>query len=1317
MKSKLLIVISFFLFVNLFADKDIRVISSTESSLTFEYSPIYSNISKTLIEGTEYLIVKYDGSSGYSDNLIGKIFTKYRNIAIGVPSEFGNTIQVLSTQHSKISGKLLPITGDKILTTSEIKTAEESYKNNELVRFGSFGYSRELGIQEILVSPVQYDVHSSEITMYNKIVIRINFGKNSDSKIKVKNNIIKKGILNFDVAKIWGHKSESLAKANPYSIMQSGTWYRFLAKEEGIYKITRSQLSSLGIDASTVDPRTIKIYNNGGYALNESVTSYTPYGIDENSIYISGEDDGSFDENDYILFYGRGTDFWEYNSTSNAVERYHHPFSKTNYYWITFGGANGKRMTATPNLSDTPDFVEESTTAYKYLDDDIINIGKSGRDYWGDEFNTSNKTHTYVNALNGRLNSSPILYRYRVANASKYNNVLTVSENGSSIKSQTLTGFGSNSYRWGYAHKNNASFSGTIPDNRSVLKFEVSISSADSKAYLDYYEIQYERDLKILEDEVILYAKRSRATVQYKLYNYSNSSIKVFDVTDYKNVNLISSPNIDGGMIDFTVDEDDGLRSKYIVLTDNNLKSISDIEKIEIPTSIVSGSGAEYIIITDKKFADEAERLAEYRKNDAPQKHSTKVVYVDDILNEFSCGMMDPTAIRNFLKYGYENWSIKPFFVLLFGDGNYDYLDAEKYGENFVPTYQTKESMNILASFPMDDYYSRIVGADLNVDLAIGRLNIQTNDDAKNVVDKIISYELPDNGLWKNIVTLVADDRETSDGLEANLHTPQSEYLADNRIPGFMDLNKIYLAAYPTVITGFGRRKPEVNEAIINSINQGTLILNYIGHGNPNVWAHESVFEKNSSIPSLKNDKLFFLTAATCDFGRYDDPTVQSSTEEMLLLQNKGMIGGFTSSRVVYSQANEALNLEFYSNLLDESLQYMSNTTVGEAYYLTKMVRATDNDKKFHLFCDPAIRLNVPRISAMINKVNNQDLTTDVQIKALSQTSIEGIVTNYDGTPNTSFNGEAIVTVYDSEINKKLPELGTVTSARMTVPGGVIFRGRATINNGEFATNFTVPQDISYENRSGKITAYISDDSNDGIGYTEKVIIGETDSSVVNDGIGPEIEITYDNAETSSATLVNEDFNIVLNLQDNTGLNTTGTGIGHKLKGVVDDNLEQEIDFTSHFVGDLDADGKSGVVNYKLTNFELGDHKIEVTAWDVFNNPSQQISYFTVVNSDDVVLKDVVNYPNPFSNNTTFLFQHNIHEPIDVKIKIYTIAGRLIKVINKYSLLDTFVKIDWDGRDEDGSEIANGTYLYKVIIKSIDGKSNQNVIGKLSIIH
>ncbi|MCF6268829.1 MAG: type IX secretion system sortase PorU [Melioribacteraceae bacterium] len=1314
MKSKLFIIVSLFLFLNLFANSDVRILSSSKTSITFEYTPEYSETVKIDIEGKEYLDIPFKSEVGYSDKFINQIFLKYRNISIGVPSEFGNTLQIISTQHSVIKGKIAPLMGNKKTSTSEIKDAERNFKNKELVRFGDFGYSRDFPLQDILISPIQYDVETDEIKLYNKIVIRVNFGIATSKVSTIKDDLLKGVVLNFDVAKNWGKERRTLDKSSPKSLMTKGTWYRFEASEEGIYKISRSELASLGIDAATVNPKTIKIFSNGGFALNEKIPSETPYGLIENAIYVAGEEDGSFGENDYILFYGRGTDFWEYNST-NKIGRYHNPFSHKNYYWISFGGANGKRMEVKNSTSEDSQLTQTTTVAFKFLDEDKINIGRSGRDFWGDDFYTRTNSRTYLNTLDGRDSSYPIKYSYRFAVASSPSLTLYVSENGTTISTKTMTGLGGTEYAWGRYFTGKSEFNNPLTENRSVLKFNVPISSPESKAYLDYYEIEYVRDFKVTNNELLFFANDTNRVVEYKLSNFSNSNIKVFDVTNFSDVKEVTSLIISGGELSFSIIENSSF-SKYIAVANDKYKPISEITKFEFPESIVAGEGAEYIIITDKKFTEQANRLAEYRQNESPRKLSTKVVFVDDIFNEFSNGMMDPTAIRNFLKYGYDNWNIKPFYVLLFGDGDYDYFNVEEGDDiNFVPTYQSKESLNTLASYPMDDYYGRISGNDEKADLAIGRLNIQTESDAENVVNKIIAYEVTDNGLWKNLVTFVADDGLTTEGNDYNLHTGQSERLARVRIPGYMEVNKLYLAAYPTVITGFGRRKPDVNQAIITAINQGTLIVNYIGHGNPDVWAHESVFERTSTIPSLKNDKYFFLTAATCDFGLYDDPTVQSSTEELMLAVDRGMIGGFTAARVVYANANDAINHQFYSHLLSESLEEMSTNTVGKAFYLTKRSKTSTNDEKFHLFGDPAISLNIPKTPVTIEKVNNENLVSEIQLKALSKVSIEGVIRNYDNTINTSYNGEAVITVYDSDRIKPLPELGA--SGHMVVPGGVIFRGRATVSNGNFKTNFTVPQDISYENRNGKITAYINDEESDGIGYTKNITIGGTDSTVVNDGNGPDIYIAFDNGESSSATLVNEDFTIVLNLEDETGLNTTGSGIGHKLKGVINDNTTQEIDFTNHFVGDLDAEGKSGEVNYKITDFELGEHKIEVTAWDVFNNPSQQISYFTVVNSADVVLKDVVNYPNPFSANTTFIFQHNITDQIDVKIKIYTISGRLIKNIEEFNITDKYVKIGWDGRDEDGSQIASGTYLYKVIIKSVDGTNKQNVLGKLSIIH
>ena len=506
--------------------------------------------------------------------------------------------------------------------------------------------------------------------------------------------------------------------------------------------------------------------------------------------------------------------------------------------------------------------------------------------------------------------------------------------------------------------------------------------------------------------------------------------------------------------------------------------------------------------------------------------------------------------------------------------------------------------------------------------------------------------------------------------------------------------------------------KIDTEDAIIDAINNGTLILNYIGHGNPSVWAHESVFEKASTIPQIKNENYFFLTAATCDFGKYDDPEEQSSTEIMLNMENSGAIGAFTAARIVIANQNAAINELFYTNMFSVKDGNGLPITLGKAYFITKQTRTIDNDEKFHLFCDPTLRLNTPILPAVIDSVNSQSLLSNVQINALGNVSIKGKVNNLDGT-SSGFSGEAIVSVYDAERRQELKEM----SYTITLQGGLIYRGRTNVENGEFQTKFVVPKDISYENTNGKITAYVFNSENNGVGYTSNIIVGGTNPNAVDDGVGPKIEIYFDDINFENSYLVNPDFTLIAKLSDQTGLNTTGTGIGHKLEGVLNDDENNSIDLTNYFVGDLNTSGKSGVINYKFTSLEPGDYKIKIKAWDVFNNSSVEEVLFTVISPDaGLSVRDVYNYPNPFSANTSFTFQHNIASSVNVRIKIYTIAGRMIKEIEQNNLLDKFVHIDWDGRDEDGNQISNGTYLYKIIVETSDGSYKENVLGKLAVI-
>lgn len=1270
--------------------QDIKIIESNKNYISLSYQLNFGNKNEKNFDISNVRIPHGVYKKNQLLNLPSRI------INVGVPSEFGNKIQILETSFSEYS------------FSDKQKRASSLENDEELVGFDEFGIVRSIGVYSIRISPLKLDKETQKLKVAKKIVFKILYSNVSNNNQKVDDKFLKNVILNYDVASNWGIPHLVLKKSQSNSLLSSGTWYKFSVESEGIYKITKNQLSQLGINPNTVDPKTIKIFNNGVANLDETITNTYPVGLIENAIFISGEADGKFDDEDYILFYGMPTNVWEYNTKTFRFFRNKNIYSKKNYYFITAGGEQGKRMTMQASLPSSNVYKQFTSKAFYFLDDDKVNVGKSGRDYWGDELNNSVRSKTYMSNLES-VSKPELKYKFRFANVSSPNLSLTISESGNTILNQTLFGYGTVDYIWGKEYSVSASYNGTITNNTSQLKFSIVPASSEGKFILDYFEIEYERELRAYEDFLIFYAKDTTADIEFNLSNFSNSDIHVFNVTDYKDVKIIGSPYISGGDCRFVSSEFVKRTSKYISCTKSAYKTISGIEKVENTNLQGIVDGAEYIIITAKKFKAEAERLQQYRENQSPNKLKSNIAYMEDIYNEFSCGRVDPVALRNFLKYAFDNWQTKPYYVLLFGDGTYDFLNVEGYGTNYVPTYQTSNRvLEELYSFPYDDFYSRISGNDQKPDIAIGRIPILNSDDANNYIDKIIKYENDNDGsLWRTRVTLVADDGLTSRGNDGDTHTRQTEELS-SEIPDFMDKNKIYLSAYPTVISSFGRRKPQVNVALIDAVNNGTLLLNFTGHGNPDVWAHENIFERSSTIPQFKNDKLFFLTAATCDFGKYDDPNIISGTEEMLLLKNYGMIGGFSAARLVWSIENAAINEKFYTKLFQSGKQI----TFGEAFLLTKQERTGENDEKFHLFCDPAIKIKLPKLSVSIEKVNDIPTTSNIQIKALSEVKIEGVVKDENSDVFTTYNGEGILTVFDSERTRLLEDI----NYPITEQGGVIFRGRVSVTNGKFAVTFRVPKDISYENKNGKIIAYIFNEEVDAIGFSKKIIVGETDSTIVNDNNGPKVEIFFDDLVNRNGYLVNQNFTLLVKLSDDVGLNTSGTGVGHKLEGILDDNENTPIDFSNYFIGDLDSGGKSGVIHYNFTNISIGIHKLKIKAWDIFNNPTIEEITFEVVNSGDLVLKDVYNYPNPFSGNTNFTFQHNFTEPIDVKIKIYTINGRMIREINAYNVTDRFARIPWDGRDEDGNRIANGTYLYKLIIKNEQNGFNKSYLGKISVL-
>jgi len=1310
--------------------RDVQILQSDERGITLELKPEYFRPDSILVGTRMYTDYNFFRGTSQGTDKVGYPNLKYRSFSVALPSEVSNSVQVIGAEYEDVRNVVIvpvpKLVRDRaVIGASRIyEENAEAYRVNQLmpsaiVEFGATGHARSMIVGNLRIFPVQYNPASGTVRRYTKIVVRVNFGSGARRVGRVvEDKLLESSVINYEDAKQWALEVPRVqgTKGIINSVLASGDWYRIEVKDEGIYRLDASALTTAGINVNQVDPRTIKIYGNGGLELPQDNTAPRPVDLVENAIFVSGESDGKFDSGDFILFYGKGVRGWKYDPATKSFSHYINHYTESNYYWLTYGGTQGKRMASLPSLNEPSTLTPQKFVGKLFLEEEKDKTDvNSGLDWFGQSFDSKNNVAVVANKLDGLITTDPINYRFVFVSRSNDYSGFRVEDNGILLGTVSIPPVGLTLYDF-FARKSDVmpfQRPGNLPDSRSLVRITYEPSGSAPEGWLDWMEIFYSHNFSAINDFLNFTSPDTDGVIQYNLGNFSTSSIRVIDVTDYANAKLISSPSISGGGLQFQARQTSGSVSQYIGVGSIGYKTPVAIQKMGNSNLHGFADGAAFILITHSDFLTQAQRLKVYREQAGPDRLTTIVVNVQDIYNEFSGGLLDPSAIRDYLKYAFDNWNLKPRYVLLFGDGNYDYKNILTQAKNFVPPYETLETLDQLNSYCTDDYYAEIVGNDPIVDLALGRIPVQSAEEARIVVDKIIAYEQSSTlDAWKNRTTFVADDGPAGPGVDdGDIHTAQAEDLAEHFTPNEFEKVKIYIVEYATVFTANGRRKPDAAKAIIDQINNGTLVIDWTGHGSPEVWADEHIFERETTIPQLVNkDRLTFLSAATCDFGRYDNPQERSSTELLLVRENGGTIGTLTSTRAAFSDQNALFNDDFSSYLLSRNAQGKLNR-LGDASFSTKQGRYTPNDQKFHLFGDPTLRLIAPTYRALLDTINAQPTTTIVQLRALGRGKVEGSVCKLDGSSWSDYSGKALLTVYDSRKEITVPDWFGFT---FTVPGGVIYRGENTITNGKFNATFYVPKDISYENNRGRVTVYFSNANSDGAGYTENVLIGGTDSTAPPYLQGPRVSIYLDSRSFRPGDLVGETPLLLIDYFDEYGINTASEGIGHRLEARIDDR-PTAIDLTDFYKGKPDS-YQEGTVEYRLSNLADGKHEITAKAWDIYNNSSTAQTTFQVATTSELRVSNVFNYPNPFTRSTTFTFQQNQSIPIDVEIKIYTLAGRLVKVLRAPSVADSFVRISWDGRDEDGDVLANGVYLYRLVAHTVDGVKSTESLGKLSVL-
>ena len=655
-------------------------------------------------------------------------------------------------------------------------------------------------------------------------------------------------------------------------------------------------------------------------------------------------------------------------------------------------------------------------------------------------------------------------------------------------------------------------------------------------------------------------------------------------------------------------------------------------------------------------------------------------------------------------------------YLLLMGDGSYDQRGIVTANDNFIVVFETQGSLDPINSFPTDDYFGMIsigegAGLSGDLDISVGRWPVRTAEQAEYTLEKLIDYETNPEfyGDWLNGFTFAADDEdEGSDSAHFYGAEKICSYLENVYPQG--NINKIYLDAYDQEQNAGGQRYPDVNREINNNFFKGTFMFVYFGHGGPKGLAQERILQHEDITSWNNKTRLPLLLTATCSFTGFDDPSVVTAGEETFLKQKGGVISMITTVRAVYSSSNDALVKSIFDAIFaNETSRFLP---VGDLLRLAKNKLTSDinNKRKFLLFGDPSMRLKFPELKIKTTQINEIPVTGPGTIidtlNALEIVRVKGLVIDNTNQPVTSFNGKVYITLFDKAQTLKTKandHQGQENYKReFKLQKSILFKGLAEVKNGEFDFTFMLPKDINYKFGKGKLSYYAINESLDqATGHFNDIVIGGTSENLAADNKGPDIELYMNDKGFAHGGITNSEPVLLGFLEDESGINITGTSIGHDLSAQMS-NDENKIILNDFYQSELN-DFRKGSFKFPLSKLEPGKYSVKVEAWDIFNNKSQHSLDFVVINNNDEGLKNVLNFPNPFSSRTYFRFEHDLPENnLDVIINIFSMSGKLVKTIEHTSYSPGFQvsDIEWDGTDDTGSKLANGVYVFKIKVFS-----------------
>jgi hypothetical protein len=1111
------------------------------------------------------------------------------------------------------------------------------------------------------------------------------------------------------------------------SVLATGNWYKIAVKDAGIYKIDIPLLNALGISTSNLSSNSIRLFGNGGQMLPEANSTARFDDLEENSIMVVDGGDGVINGSDYILFFATGPDQWIKDSLNHRFIHQKNLYSDRSFYFLSVAG-NGKRV-ATPSATLSPSTTINSFDDRQFHELDTVNFLSSGKEWYGEEFANSPghslNRNFQVNIPNLRTAAPLTLISDCVARSLAVSSRFDVTINNQPFQQVNVPPVGGGLYDI-VGQEAKAVSSAAVGQSQLIVGFNYTPGSFNSQGWLNWFEIFSRRNLSMSSSDQVLFRDWNSIgnnNGEFIISN-SNAGTQVWDVTDP--LNPVKMPaNLQGTDLKF-VNSCARLR-EYVSFNTNNFLLPTAIGKIN-NQDLHGSTAVDYIIITSPSLESQAQRLGQFHQVKNNLRYT--VVTTDQAYNEFSSGSPDPTAIRDLAKMFYDrsagNPANQPKYLLLFGDASFDYKNRINNNTNLVPAYENTNSLDPLITYTSDDYFGFLDDPeDINstaiinqLDVGIGRIPANDIVSAKNFVDKVVAYYSPAGlGPWRNNQMFIADDEDF------NLHLQDAEVLTSTSAttaPVF-DIAKVYLDAFRQESGAGGSRYPQANQVINNQVYNGTLIWNFSGHGGASRLAEEVVIDQDIVNNWNNPNKLPLFITATCDFAPYDNPSVQSLGENILLREKTGGIALLTTTRVVFAFSNRIIN----NNYLQLALQPDANglyKSLGESIraaknYTYQTSGDINNNRKFTLLGDPALTLAFPSLRLRATAVNGIAVTQADTLHSTDKVTIDGEVTDVFGNALPGFNGTVYPTVFDKPqtVNTLANDPQSLVVSFQT-QDNILYKGKASVSGGKFSFSFKVPRDINYQFGNGKLSLYAEDGNKDGNGYFTNFIIGGTGNNISGDHDGPEIKAWLNDERFVNGGVTNENPILIVKLSDSSGINTAGTGIGHDIVATLDNDNRQFYVLNDFYETDLNS-FQTGVIHFQLPPLTPGIHSLKIKAWDVLNNSNEYILEFNVAKDEELVLNHVLNYPNPFTTNTQFWFEHNRPgEDLQVSVQVFTVSGKLIKTIKKTinTTGNRSTEVQWDGRDDYGDKVGRGVYLYRLSVVTAD-KKKKELIEKLVV--